>query len=74
MPAKKSTKAKKNVTAKKSAEKSVNVEKQDFPEPVEVNNNGFLSGFMKFLIVLAVLDFLAIVGVAFIWIVVKIFT
>ena len=80
MPTKKTVKPKApaNKTVSKAPKKEVKEEVAQ--EPVyeaiydEDQGSGFLSGLLKFLIVLAVLDFLAIVGIWFLRLVIKIFT
>ena len=78
MPAKKAkkstkTSAKKKVTATKKVEKAVEAPKEVYDEPmVDDNGSDFVSGLLKFLIFLAVLDFLAIAGVFVIKILLKI--
>tara|TARA_Y100000310_G_scaffold328507_1_gene396729 strand:+ start:989 stop:1231 length:243 start_codon:yes stop_codon:yes gene_type:complete len=78
MPAKKATKstktsAKAKKTVAKKAEKTVEAPKEVYVEPMVDDNGGdFVSGLLKFLIFLAVLDFLALAGVFVIKILLKV--
>ena len=76
MPAKKSRKTARKTESKsvkpdsKTSEKPVKLETYD--APINKDDNGLLSGLTKFLIFLAVVDFLVILGIIFILLAIKV--